>query len=245
MPNRIIKESAFQSDKIASLSDFEFRLWVGLITAVDDAGRGDARPAIIKGRIFPLRERVTNKDIEAAIHSLADKGCISLYKVGGKSYFCFPTWSKHQRVRDCKPKYPGMEEKDDLQQSAANCGELPPNPIQSESNQNPNPNPNPMRAGSDADGAFERFWSAYPRKVSKQEAKKAFVKALEKTDIDTMLAAIEAQKNCPQWVKDKGQFIPHPSTWLNQCRWNDETEVQGNGTHTGSSFQKMRIGTVL
>ena len=39
MPNRIIKESTFTSDRIASLTDFEFRLWIGLITQADDAGR--------------------------------------------------------------------------------------------------------------------------------------------------------------------------------------------------------------
>ena len=51
MPNRIIKESITTSEKLASLSDFEFRLWIGLITQADDAGRGDARPAVIKGRV--------------------------------------------------------------------------------------------------------------------------------------------------------------------------------------------------
>ena len=135
MPNRIIKESAFSSDKVSSLSDFEFRLWVGLITQADDAGRGDARPAIIKGRVFPLRDRVTIKDIDAAIHGLAAKGCVSLYTVGGRPYFWFPTWGKHQRVRDCKPKYPSPDNSDNPPQSAASCGKPPPesNPIQSES----------------------------------------------------------------------------------------------------------------
>ena len=113
MPNRIIKESICTSDKIASLTDFEFRLWVGLITQADDAGRGDARPAIIKGHIFPLRDRVTSKEIEAAVHGLAAKGCVSLYTVGGRPYFWFPTWSEHQRIRDVKPKYPGPEDADD------------------------------------------------------------------------------------------------------------------------------------
>ena len=143
MPNRIIKESTFGSEKIAELSDFEFRLWVGLITQADDAGRGDARPAIIKGRVFPLRDRVTAKDIDTALHGLAAKGCVSLYMVGGKPYFWFPTWAAHQRVRECKPKYPGPEEADNPPQAAASCGEAPQSAalIQSESNPNPNPNP--------------------------------------------------------------------------------------------------------
>lgn len=135
MPNRIIKESLCSSEKIASLSDFEFRLWVGLITQVDDAGRGDARPAIIKGRVFPFRERLSIKDIDVALQALAAKGCVSLYTVDGKPYFLFPGWVKHQRVRDCKPKYPEPPENFNLPQSAENCGELPQSAalIQSES----------------------------------------------------------------------------------------------------------------
>lgn len=146
MPNRIIKESTFSSEKIAQLTDFEFRLWVGLITQADDAGRGDARPAIIKGRVFPLRDRVTAKDIDAAIHGLAAKGCVSLYEVGGKPYFLFPTWGEHQRVRDCKPRYPGPEDADIPPRVAAGCGELPQDAALIQSNPNPNPNPNPDNA---------------------------------------------------------------------------------------------------
>lgn len=146
MANRIIKESTFTSDKIASLTDFEFRLWVGLLTFVDDAGRGDARPAIIKGRIFALRERVTIKDITDALHGLAAKGCVSLYKVDGKPYLLFPTWGEHQRIRDVKTKYPAPDDdgkKDGLKNSAADCGRLPQIAADCGYNPNPNPNPNP------------------------------------------------------------------------------------------------------
>ena len=129
MPNRMMKDSLFTSEKISLLSDFEFRVWVSLILLVDDVGRGDARPAIIKGHAFPLRERVTNRDIDAALHGLADKGCVSLYTVDGKPYFYFPTWGNHQRIRDVKPKYPAPEDgeivvRGNLPQPAANCGEL-------------------------------------------------------------------------------------------------------------------------
>lgn len=145
MPNRIIKESICDSEKLAALSDFEFRLWVGLITQADDAGRGDARPAYIKGHVFPFRERVTTKDIDAALHALAAGSCVTLYTVGGRPYYSFPSWAKHQRIRDCKPKYPGPENAD-LPQPAADCGKLPQpaadcglNPIQSESESESNP----------------------------------------------------------------------------------------------------------
>ncbi len=124
MPNRIIKESICTSEKVAALSDFEFRLWIGLITQADDAGRGDARAAVIKGRVFPLRDTVTIKSISGSLHALEHNGLIRLYTVGGKLIYCFPHWTEHQRVRDCKPKYPAPEEADELRQSAASCGEL-------------------------------------------------------------------------------------------------------------------------
>lgn len=129
MPNRIIKESLCASEKIASLSDFEFRLWIGLITQADDAGRGDARPAIIRGRVFPFRDRLSIKDIDVALQALAAKGCVSLYTVDGRPYFWFPGWVKHQRVRDCKPKYPEptkTEGNNSMPQVAASCRKMRP-----------------------------------------------------------------------------------------------------------------------
>lgn len=70
---------------------------------------------------------------------------------------------------------------------------------------------------------FDRFWNAYPRHVNKQGAIKAFNKAnIDSEMLETILAAIERQKASDQWTKDNGQFIPHPATWLNQRRWEDE-----------------------
>ena len=112
MPNRIIKDSICTSESVAEMTEFEFRLWIGLITQADDAGRGDARPAIIKGRVFPLRDRVTAKDIDNALHGLAAKSCVSLYTVDGRPYSWFPSWEQHQRVRDVKPKYPSPDAAD-------------------------------------------------------------------------------------------------------------------------------------
>lgn len=139
MPNRIIKDSIHGSERLNSLTDFQFRLWVGLITYVDDYGRGDARPAIIKGVVFPLRDRITNKDIESALLALAGAGCVSLYEVDGRPYLYFPNWERHQRIRQKVSRYPAPPDCGNPPQVAASCGEsrLESNP---ESRiQNPNP----------------------------------------------------------------------------------------------------------
>ena len=71
--------------------------------------------------------------------------------------------------------------------------------------------------------AFEVFWAAYPRHTGKQDAYKAFVKLKpDEALMQAILAGIEKQKQSAQWTKDGGQFIPHPATWLNGCRWEDE-----------------------
>jgi hypothetical protein len=70
---------------------------------------------------------------------------------------------------------------------------------------------------------FDRFWAAYPKKVGKDDAKRAFDKRKPNAELlSAMLAALEVQKQSPSWTKDNGQFIPNPSTWLNQGRWQDE-----------------------
>lgn len=112
MPNRIIKDSIHTSEKVNQMTDLQFRLWVHLITYVDDYGRGDARPAVIKGQCFPLRDRLTAKDIEAALQALAGIGCVGLYTVDGKPYLYFPGWESHQRIRQKVSKYPGPEKAD-------------------------------------------------------------------------------------------------------------------------------------
>lgn len=71
--------------------------------------------------------------------------------------------------------------------------------------------------------SFDLFWEAYPRKVGKQAAAKAFAKV--KVPVDKLIAAVEAQKRSKDWQKDGGQYIPHPTTWLNQGRWEDEVEA--------------------
>ena len=75
---------------------------------------------------------------------------------------------------------------------------------------------------------FESFWNEYPKKVSKQEAIKAFNKLEPDTTLlDTILEALRTQKRSSDWTRDNGQYIPHPATWLNQRRWEDEgTQIE-------------------
>ena len=68
---------------------------------------------------------------------------------------------------------------------------------------------------------FESFWKAYPRKIGKEKCKNWFKSHKPKEElVKQMIEAVEQQKKSKQWSDP--QYIPHPYTWLNQGRWEDE-----------------------
>lgn len=91
--------------------------------------------------------------------------------------------------------------------------------------------------------SFDSFWNIFPKKVGKKMALKAWNKINPDDKLWTLIqTAIETQKKMEQWTKDKGRFIPHASTWLNQERWEDE--VPENKFDTGGKPGKFaNVGT--
>ena len=75
---------------------------------------------------------------------------------------------------------------------------------------------------------FEAFYKAYPKKVGKANVEKWFNKNNPDEKLfKLMMNKLELFKRSPDWLKDNGQFIPYPSTWLNQKRWEDEIYING------------------
>jgi len=71
--------------------------------------------------------------------------------------------------------------------------------------------------------SFDIFWSEYPRKASKKRAFESWLKIRPDEDLaQTIIEAVTAHSQTDQWKRDGGQYIPHPATWLNQRRWEDE-----------------------
>lgn len=116
--------------------------------------------------------------------------------------------------------------------------------------------PNTLVADGDGDGAlpglaqlqpaedaqadeFERWWVAYPRKVNKGGARKAWKAARKKAGFDQLMAAVE--RFALQCRGKDQNYIPHAQTWLNGERWDDEAAAaqqragaaaaNGNGDH--------------
>lgn len=82
-----------------------------------------------------------------------------------------------------------------------------------------------------SDDGFDSFYQAYPKKVGKPAAVKAWKSASVKpNEVATILADIATRANSRDWMKEGGQFIPNPSTYLNQRRWEDAI---AQPVHTG------------
>lgn len=113
MPNRIIKESICTSDNLDGLTAEEERFFYRLMVQVDDFGRMDARPAILRAACFPLKtERITNDHIKRWLTTLEQADLIQLYTVEGKPYLQFTTWERHQQRRAKYSKYPSADDAD-------------------------------------------------------------------------------------------------------------------------------------
>lgn len=67
---------------------------------------------------------------------------------------------------------------------------------------------------------FEAIWKAYPRKVGKGAARKAWAKARKVASFEEIASGLAAFVASSTGTEQR--FIPHPSTWLNEERWNDE-----------------------
>lgn len=252
MPNRILKESVCVSDSIDSLTWFEEVLFYRLIVNCDDFGRFDGRVSVIKNRLFPLKDALTLKAVSAAINKLVSAGLVALYEFEGKPFLYLPTWNEHQNVRAKRSKYPEPDNNcSNMNSYEIICNHMNADVpvIQSESNtiSESESESNAKGARRSREEAFEKFWSAYPRKEGKQKAKAAFEKV--NVHMDVLLNAIEQQKKSAQWTKDGGQFIPHPTTWLNGKRWEDEVVMAGSARmgangHLGAA-EKAAIQRIL
>lgn len=90
---------------------------------------------------------------------------------------------------------------------------------------------------------FNKFWAAYPKKRSKGDAHRAWLKtSKQRPQIDQILRALVVLKASPEWTKEGGQFIPYPSTWLNAWGWDDVPEVELGGVVNGHMWWETVTG---
>jgi uncharacterized protein YdaU (DUF1376 family) len=82
---------------------------------------------------------------------------------------------------------------------------------------------------------FEEFWEKYPRKVAKKYAYECYLRLKMTENLhQTMLSALDKQKRSKAWEDEK--YIPHPSTWINQHRWDDEISEEPLSSFDADDF---------
>lgn len=216
MRARNIKPGFFKNEILAECSPMARLLYIGLWCMADREGRLELRPKRIKAELFPYE----NCKIESLLEELRKGGFIIAYKISDVLYLTIPTFPQHQspHIKEAESTIPAPYESDACTILAHLNPEsllLNPEPI------TPLPQPG-VKSGLNGKG-FDAFWKAYPKKKSKGDAEKAWKKLNPNEQLlATMLARIEQAKTSEQWMKDGGQFIPYPATWLNKKGWEDE-----------------------
>lgn len=106
MPTRYLKPGIRDSERINALSADSEVLFYRLIVTVDDFGRFDARPAMVKAACFPIKDDQTSETCEQGLAELALAGLIAVYKVDGKPFLQMQKWDNAPRARESK--YPEL-----------------------------------------------------------------------------------------------------------------------------------------
>lgn len=233
---RTIKPGFFCSEDVSVLPLRARLTWIGLWTHCDDHGRTKENVKLIKAGVWPLDD-VSLRDIEFDLNTLADRRRIVRYEVDGQRFLAITNWHHHQQVNRPQPsKHPappvavGVPEPGDAgwcedcwitQQSVSNPGGFSDESLRER---------NKEGKGKDSCASaeeFDSFWNAYPRKVGKQAAWKAWVKAVKTADPPVLIEA--AQRYAASRRGEDPKYTAHPTTWLNQGRWEDEPTSTPDG----------------
>jgi hypothetical protein len=200
------------------------------MSVVDDYGRFDARPAILRTACYPLQiDRIREADISRSLSEVKRAGLIALYEVNGKPFLEMLDF--RQQVRAKESKWPGkcvadaqrllsvceasahLDEVEVEDECVDECDNTPLKP--------------PKKEGCGYSTNFETFWKAYPRRVAKGAAWKAWIAAEKGETLPTLpvlLDSVARSARTVDWQKNGGQYIPHPATWINRRQWEDEAQ---------------------
>lgn len=239
---RNIKPAFFDNDVLGDLEPLTRLLFIGLWCIADREGRLEDRPRKIKKALLGYDD-VTVEEASGMLQQLADNGFIIRYQSNGENYIQVVNFTKHQN--------PHMKEKE---------SEIPPPPgfiaetlgrTSASARQARNKNEENFQTTATPDDPeakpgiqemrFNEFWAEYPNKKAKKDAQKAW-KKIKPTEVlfGKIMTAVRASKESVEWTKENGRYIPHPATWLNGGRWDDEltepsfttTRFNKNGTDT-------------
>ena len=222
---RTLKPGFFIDEYLAECQPLTRLLFAGLWTIADREGRLEDRPRRIKAECLPYDDC----DVDALLSELARHDFIIRYGFEGKRFIAVPTWHKHQspHMKESASTIPAPDEhgastnpapyeppSSCLVSCLVNGNHKEPLSDSSESNDID------LTSSDTNPDDFDIFWTAYPRKESKQTARISW-KRVPKKDRPAAAAAAESMHDCVARGWQERAFCPHPSTFLNQRRWED------------------------
>lgn len=106
MPTRYLKPGICDSEAIDKCSPIAETLFYRLLVNVDDYGRLDARPAVVRAKCFPLKDSINNNDTHELLKELQNNGLVIIYKSGDCVYLQMLKWDNNPRSKESKcPQY--------------------------------------------------------------------------------------------------------------------------------------------
>ena len=228
---RTIKPDAFTSDSLSSVPRGTRWTFAGLWTYADDAGRGRDDVRLIKAALYPLDDDVTLEHVAEDLELLRSIGAICRYVVAERGYLHMPNWG-HQKINRPTPAksppcplHEGGESGHvlDCEDSLTTHGILTePSTWERKGREGKGYTSSAAADGptDTLDDDFAEWYAEYPRKVGKQAAIKAYRKARKIATAQQILDGLRRQS--PKLAAAETRFRPHPATWLNEGRWEDE-----------------------
>lgn len=219
---RLISRSLGSSRKFAALGrdvgklgEFAQVLFPLLVANADDFGRQSGDAFTVKHAVFPTSAR-KESDFSEALKGMHDAGLVRWYEVDSQQVVQIVDFDEHQ---------PGLSRR-----TSSKFPEVPVNftAIHSELNRTEQKGTEQKRTAlTRGDDEFTAFWESYPKKKSRSDAEKAWRKLAPSPElVQRIVDVVAVQRESPEWLKDDGQFIPYPATFLNKRRWEDsETEL--------------------
>lgn len=210
MPTRYLKPGICDSKHIDSLSAEAECLYYRLLVNVDDFGRLDARPLIIKAKCYPLREKLKSSKVEKWLKELAVKGLAVVYICMDEPFLQMNKWDNKPRASHSK--FPEFD---------SECIQMYTVVPLTKTETGTKTETKTVTHQS----KFDEYWSCLPegKKKSKGTAEKAWKKINPDEKLFVLIMeGLERAKKSEDWLKDGGQFVPHPATWLNGKCWEDE-----------------------
>jgi hypothetical protein len=211
---RTIKPEFWTHPVMSRLDDATRLLAIGLLNLADDEGFFFADERLIRSALRPFDD--DSSIVRRSIEKLAKAGYIGVREHDSHGPVGFVvSFADHQRVD--RPKPSSIK---DLYDSTINRRMIDDESLLEGKGREGNREGKGTGKVSTSTEGFDEFWSAYPKKTGRGDAEKIWAKM--RPPLDDVLTALGWQRQQQSWVKDKGQFIPMPSTWLNQKRWLDE-----------------------